>query len=440
MKNNEIKKILDKIKRRHIRWLRFCAGLRELAVYHRAKLAIPIGYLLAVALIWGNWDKILSHIPCAGIAGMIFGWCASFAALPMGIVILVEIIIVLGTPCGAARIQDALVEAGFVNAARMPPLLLSIRKAADQGKIYEFDPGKIPLSRWERDKEKIGAALRCQVVSVKLSTDGKQVLVHGVPLRSALPEVIDWKDEYLSPEDFTLILGKSLTGKLEAVDLSVTPHILIGGGTGSGKSVLAKCLLMQTLKKGATVILADFKGGVDYAPVWHEKCQMVFAPDTLLATLEELTAELERRRELFVAVGTPSLSEYNKATGKNLPRYIFACDEVAEVLDTTGLNKTEKEIFSKIIRYLSLLSRQGRAFGLHLMLATQRPDATLIPGQIRTNLSLRICGRADDILSRIILDSPIAAEQIPLDAKGRFVTNMGQVFQGFLFDDSILEP
>lgn len=438
MKNREIKKILDRIERRHIRWLRFCAGLRELAVYHRAKLAIPIGYLLAVALIWGNWDKILSHIPCEGIAGLILTWCASFAALAMGIVILVEIIIALGTPFGAARIQAALVEAGFVNAARTPPLLLSIRKAATQEKLYEFDPGKVPLSRWDRDKEKIGAALRCQVVSIKLSTDGKRVLVHGVPLQSALSEVIDWKDEYLSPEDFKLILGKSLTGKLEMVDLTTTPHLLIGGGTGSGKSILMKCLLMQALKKKAVVILADFKGGVDYAPVWHEKCQMVFDPDTLQTTLEELTAELERRRELFVAAGTAHLAEYNKATGKNLPRYIFACDEVAEVLDTTGLSKAQKEDFAKIIHHLSLLARQGRAFGLHLVLSTQRPDAALIPGQIRTNLPLRICGRADDILSRIILDGPAAAEQIPPDAKGRFVTNMGQTFQGFLFDDRIL--
>ena len=63
-----------------------------------------------------------------------------------------------------------------------------------------------------------------------------------------------------------------------------------------------------------------------------------------------------------------------------------------------------------------------------LILATQRSDAALIPGQIRTNLALRICGRADDILSHIILDDSFAAEQIPLDAKGRFVTNLGQSF------------
>lgn len=326
-----------------------------------------------------------------------------------------------------------------MNSSRLPPLLLSVRKDAEQSYIYEFGPDNIPLSRWESDKEKIGAAIRCQVVGVKLSPDGRRVLLHAVPMRSTLPERIYWKDKYLPQDDFTLVLGMGLMGGLETVDIAGTPHLLLGGGTGSGKSVLLKSLLMQSLKKGACVLIADFKGGVDYAPVWHEKCQMVFDPQSLLATLEELTAELERRRELFVQEGTPNLTEYNKATGGHIPRYIFACDEVAEVLDTTGLNKAEKEIFAQIVRHLSLIARQGRAFGLHLFLATQRPSADLIPGQIRTNLGLRICGRADDILSRIILDSPAAAEQISLDAKGRFVSNMGQTFQGFLFDDSVLE-
>lgn len=190
----------------------------------------------------------------------------------MALVLLVEIIVALGTPRRALKIQAALVEAGFVHSTRTPPLLFSVRKAADQGQgnFYEFDANNIPLSRWERDKEKIGAALRCQVVDVKLSPDGNRVLLHVVPMRSVLPEKIYWKDEYLSQDDFTLTLGMSLTGKLEKVDLAATPHLLIGGGSGSGKSVLAKCLLMQSLKKGAAVILADLKGGVDYSPLWHK--------------------------------------------------------------------------------------------------------------------------------------------------------------------------
>lgn len=434
MKTENTKKLTE-VRRRHIRRLRFTAGLREMTTYHRAKALVPLAYLLALFLAWVNRSAVLTHI--SSDEPLVYH-SMGFALLFVGLVALVEIIIVLGTPRGSAKIENALVEAGFVNSTRTPPLLFSVRKAADQSYIYEFDPNNIPFSRWERDREKLGAALRCQVVGVNLSTDGRRVLVRTVPICSTLPEKIYFKKEYISPEDFTLTLGMGLTGKLETVDLAVVPHLLIGGGTGSGKSVLAKCLLMQSLKKGGIIILADFKGGVDYAPVWHEKCQMVFAPDSLLATLDGLTAELEHRRGLFVATGAPNLTEYNKTTGEKLPRYIFACDEVAEVLDTTGLDKAEKEVFAQIVRCLSLIARQGRAFGIHLILSTQRPSADLIPGQIRTNLALRICGRADDILSRIILDSPAAAEQIPLDAQGRFVTNMGQTFQGFLFDDSIL--
>lgn len=433
MKTENTKKLTE-ANRRHIRRLRFTAGLREMTIYHRAKALVPLAYLLALFLAWANRGAVLAPISCG--KPLVYH-SMGFALLFAGLVALMEIIIILGTPRGAAKMQNSLVEAGFVNSSRLPPLLLSIRKAEQY--TFEFDLNNIPLSRWERDKEKIGAALRCQVIGVKLSPDGRRVLVHTVPIRSTLPETIFWKDEYLSSEDFTLTLGMGLTGKRETVDLAAVPHLLIGGGTGSGKSVLAKCLLMQSLLKGASVILADFKGGVDYAPVWHKKCKMVFDPDTLRATLEDLTAELEHRRGLFVAAGTPNLTEYNKATGEKLPRYIFACDEVAEVLDTTGLDKAEKEKFSQIVRYLSLIARQGRAFGIHLILSTQRPSADLIPGQIRTNLALRICGRADDILSRIILDSPAAAEQISLDAQGRFVTNMGQTFQGFLFEDGILE-
>lgn len=431
---NITSKTLAQARRQFARRQRFFAGLREIAIYHRAKALIPLTYLLALVIVWINRGAVLT--PISGGNPLMYH-SMSFALLFVGLVALVEIIIVLGTPRGSARIQNAFVEAGFLNSSRLPPLSLSIRKA-EQGYIYEFDLNNIPLSRWERDKEKIGTALRCQVVGVTLSTDGRRVLVRTVPSYSTLPEKIYFKKEYISPEDFILTLGMGLTGKLETVDLAVVPHLLIGGGTGSGKSVLAKCLLMQSLKKGGTVILADFKGGVDYAPIWHEKCRMVFDPATLLATLEDLTAELERRRGLFVAAGTPNLTEYNKATGEKLPRYIFACDEVAEVLDTIGLDKREKKVFAQIVQCLSLIARQGRAFGIHLILSTQRPSADLIPGQIRTNLALRICGRADDILSRIILDSPAAAEQIPLDAQGRFVTNMGQTFQGFLFDDSIL--
>ena len=116
--------------------------------------------------------------------------------------------------------------------------------------------------------------------------------------------------------------------------------------------------------------------------------------------------------------------------------YIFACDELAEMLDKTGLTKDQKEIVNKIEGLLSTIARQGRAFGIHLILATQRPDSTILNGQIKNNINCRICGRADNVLSMIILDKTDAADQIPEDAQGRFLLHDGTMFQAYWFDDT----
>ena len=118
-----------------------------------------------------------------------------------------------------------------------------------------------------------------------------------------------------------------------------------------------------------------------------------------------------------------------------IKRVVFACDEVAEVLDKTGLSKDAKELVSQIEGKLSIIARQGRAFGIHLILATQRPDANILAGQIRNNIDFRVCGRADNVLSQIILDNTNAAEQIPKDSQGLFITHDGVIFKGYLFDE-----
>ena len=121
-----------------------------------------------------------------------------------------------------------------------------------------------------------------------------------------------------------------------------------------------------------------------------------------------------------------------------LQRLVFACDEVAEVLDKTGRSKEDKELLAKIESRLATIARLGRAFGIHLILATQRPDASIIPGQIKNKLDFRVCGRAENVLSQIILDNGSAAEQIPKDARGRFITGDGTVFQAYWMDETAL--
>ena len=275
------------------------------------------------------------------------------------------------------------------------------------------------------------------VIFVVLRYTQLDAILDAVSAGDDLPEVLKWKDSYLSPKSFVLVLGESYTGPV-TVNLAHIPHILLGGSTGSGKSVLLKLLLMQALHKGAEVYIADFKGGVDFPKVWHEKCRMCFTEEDLRYTLDQLAAVLEYRKNAFKALGCPNIDAYNETTEQPLPRLIFACDEVAEMLGKTGADNERKKLLAQIENKLSTIARQGRAFGIHLILATQRPDATIIPSQIRNNMDFRVCGRADSVLSQIILDNTSAAEQIPKDARGRFITGDGTVFQGYLFDEGQL--
>ena len=342
-------------------------------------------------------------------------------------------------PFGRRAAKDQLQCIGLVNHAGVPPDLLRKRRDKDNPRVtvWEFRNNSIPLQEWEKRQAAIETALGLTIVKLTYAKGKSRVLVYAVPAGDDLPEKLEWKDSYLSPDSFVLTLGKSYTDPV-TVNLAHIPHILLGGSTGSGKSVLLKLLLMQTLRKGAEVYIADFKGGVDFPKVWHEKCRMCFTEEELLYTLSQLVAVLEYRKKAFKELGCPNIDAYNATTENDLPRLIFACDEVAEVLDKTGRSKEDKEPLAQIENRLSTIARLGRAFGIHLILATQRPDANILPGQIKNNMDFRVCGRADSVLSQIILDNTSAAEQIPKDARGRFITGDGTVFQAYLFDEEQL--
>ena len=358
-----------------------------------------------------------------------------FATYLIGGGIAVTILILL--PLGKRTVQEQLRSVGLVNHSDEAPELK--RRSKDKSNprisIWEFTSQGIPLKVWKDKQAAIETALDITIVNIKNGSGKSRVLLYAVPAISDLPEMIQWSDKYLSRQSFILSLGESFTGPV-TVDLAKVPHILLGGSTGSGKSVLLKLLLMQAIRKDANVCIADFKGGVDFPPAWHKSCRMCFEEQSTLELLTELTEELERRKQLFASAGLPNIDSYNAGREEKLKRDIFACDEIAEMLDKTGLTKEQKETVTKIESRLSMIARQGRAFGIHLILATQRPDANILSGQIRNNINCRICGRADNILSQIILDNTAAAEQIPKDASGRFILHDGTVFQAYWFDDT----
>ena len=401
------------------------------------KLIFLVMYILGAVLIWhtqadiaASTEKIEYISPIAELAANNI-----FVTYLLGAGILVTILIL--TPIGKRSVQEQLRSIGLVNHADAVPELKSKRKDKQNPKItiWEFTSQGIPLKVWQDKQAAIETTSDITIVKMKNGSGKSRVLIQAVPAVSDLPDMIKWKDKYLSQQSFVLNLGESFTGTI-TVDLARVPHILLGGATGSGKSVLLKLLLMQATKKGAKVCIADFKGGVDFPPVWHKKCRMCFEEQSALELLTELTEELERRKQLLKAAGLPNIDHYNAVTGEKLQRYIFACDELAEMLDKTGLTKEQKEIVVKIEGLLGTIARQGRAFGIHLILATQRPDSAILNGQIKNNINCRICGRADNVLSMIILDKTDAADQIPEDAQGRFLLHDGTMFQAYWFDDT----
>ena len=401
------------------------------------KLILLVLYILGAVLIWNTQADIAASAEKIEYISPIAEFAAKNIFVTYLIVAGIAVTILILTPIGKRSVQDQLKSIGLVNHAEAVPELKSKRKDKQNPKIsiWEFTSQGIPLKVWKDKKEAIETALDITIVKMKNRSGKSRILIYAVPAVSDLPDMIHWKDKYLSQQSFILNLGESFTGPV-TVDMARVPHILLGGATGSGKSVLLKLLLMQANKKGANVCIADFKGGVDFPPVWHKECRMCFEEQSTLELLTELTEELERRKQLLKAAGLPNIDHYNAVTGDNLKRYIFACDELAEMLDKTGLTKDQKEIVAKIESRLSIIARQGRAFGIHLILATQRPDSTILNGQIKNNINCRICGRADNVLSMIILDNTDAADQIPEDAQGRFLLHDGTIFQTYWFDDT----
>ena len=401
------------------------------------KLIFLVLYILGAILIWHTQADIAASTEKIEYISPIAEFTANniFVTYLLGAGILVTILIL--TPIGKKSVQDQLKSIGLVNHSDAVPELKSKRKDKQNPRItiWEFTSQGIPLKVWKDKQAAIETALDITIVKMKNGSGKRRVLIHAVPAVSDLPDMIQWKDKSLSTQSFILKPGESFTGPV-TVDLARVPHILLGGATGSGKSVLLKLLLMQANKKGANVCIADFKGGVDFPPVWHKECRMCFEEQATLELLTELVEELERRKQLLKSAGLPNIDHYNAATDENLPRYIFACDELAEMLDKTGLTKEQKEIVVKIEGLLGTIARQGRAFGIHLILATQRPDSTILNGQIKNNINCRICGRADNVLSMIILDNTDAADQIPEDAQGRFLLQDGTMFQAYWFDDT----
>ena len=348
---------------------------------------------------------------------------------------MVFFIYLIGAPLQSAIINHRLEKIGMKNRHGESPMLLNIRTNKSGYKEMVFFSQGIPLSCWENARPELEAALNMEIGKIFPVTGKWLICVCAVSAADGIPSRIYWEESKIIRAEFVLNLGQSVMGAV-TVNLQKIPHILLGGSTGSGKSVLLKCLIYQCYRKGAEIMIADFKGGVDYGKFFKNNCTIIIEIEDLIDKLDDAVRELQRRKKLLAEEALPNIDVFNSINrSEHLKRIIIAFDEVAEVLDKTGLSKAQKEKVAEVEEKLATIARLGRAFGIHLILSTQRPDANILSGQIRNNIDARYCGRADDVLSKIILDNTMASEEIPKYEQGLFMAHDGTVFRGYYFED-----
>ena len=237
----------------------------------------------------------------------------------------------------------------------------------------------------------------------------------GVEVPNDYRETVTIK-ELLSDESFKntihkipLCVGKDISGNIEVIDLSKTPHLLVAGTTGSGKSVFINTLLTSLLYKfppeQLRLILIDPKmlELSVYNDIAHLLTPVVTEPKKAIITLKWVCKEMERRYSMMNEEGTRNLEGYNQQAAEKLPYIVVIIDEMADLMMTAG---------KEVEHYVQRLAQMARACGIHLVMATQRPSVDIITGSIKANFPSRVSFQvASKYDSRTVLGE-IGAEQL----------------------------
>jgi S-DNA-T family DNA segregation ATPase FtsK/SpoIIIE len=286
--------------------------------------------------------------------------------------------------------------------------------------MFEILPAPgVKLSKITNLADNIALRLAASSVRIVAPIPGKHAVGIEVPneRRSivSLKELIEAESFKNAKMEIPVVLGKDIAGEAKFIDLAQTPHLLIAGATGSGKSVCVNAMILSILFRRSPnevkLLLIDPKI-VElklYNDVPHLLTPVITEPKRAFQALQYCICEMERRYSLLDHAGVRDIKSYNRKirdkgyAADKLPYIVVVIDEFADLMATTG-----KELESTIAR----LAAMSRAIGIHLVLATQRPSIDVITGLIKANIPSRIAFMvASKFDSRIIIDA-VGAEKL----------------------------
>ena len=288
-------------------------------------------------------------------------------------------------------------------------------------------------------------ALALGVVNVRIAPIPDKISTVGIEVPNKIVSTVYLRDIIESPKfqnaksKLSFSLGKDISGDAIVGNIAKLPHMLIAGTTGSGKSVCMNSLILSLLYKArpdeVRLIMIDPKMvelGI-YNGIPHLYVPVVTDPKKAAGALQWSVVEMLKRYRLFSEVGVRDLENYNKhcdSVGETrLPQVVIVIDELADLMMVAS-----KEVEESICR----VAQMGRAAGMHLVIATQRPSADVITGLMKANIPSRIAFAVSSAMeSRIILDQGGAEKLIgmgdmlfspvgigkPLRIQGAFVSD-----------------
>ena len=292
-------------------------------------------------------------------------------------------------------------------------------------------------------QREIALAMAAKDVRIQAPIPGKNTI--GIELPNKVNASVSFKEVLQSmPEvnEKTVLavgLGKDIMGKVKWCEINTTPHLLVAGSTGSGKSVCINCIIASILMRAkpdqVKLVLVDPKK-VEfsmYEGVPHLLSPVVTDPKKASIALKNIVLEMERRYELLEHTKNKNIVGYNKFCEthpeyQKLPYIVVIIDELADLMLVAA-----KEVEDSIMR----ITQMARAAGIHLIVATQRPSTDIITGVVKANIPSRISfAVSSQIDSRTILDMGGAekllgkgdmlflpmGESIPMRVQGAFVS------------------
>ncbi|MFA6991337.1 MAG: DNA translocase FtsK [Candidatus Babeliales bacterium] len=282
--------------------------------------------------------------------------------------------------------------------------------------MFEYKPEiDSKISKITAVEDDLAMALTAKSIRILAPIPGKNVV--GFEISNLNRNDVFFGDVVKSPEfeknsgKLPLILGVDVVGKPAIEDLSKMPHLLVGGATGSGKSVGLNAMIISLLCKlnpdQLKLILIDPKRLEfgPYADIPHLLFPVVTNATTAIGVLKWVVQEMENRYQKMATVGVRNINEYNalQNTGslakpiEDMPFIVVVIDELADLMMVGG-----KDVETQIVR----IAQMARAAGIHMMVATQRPSVEVVTGLIKVNFPSRISFRVSSkIDSRTILDA-----------------------------------